>query len=356
VKPSKNLSSLLELEAYTSKTKKRDALFFQEMKYLVDLHRESSESYKKLCDEIFRNAQFEDISNIPFLPVGIFKNSTLLSIKSVNLTKKVSSSGTSNQKKSEIIIDRETSMLQRQILSKQLRSILGPTRFPLVVFDKESMNVARNEFSARTAGIRGFSLVASEIFFAINEDNSMKDKEFREFLQKNKRVILFGFTWKIWEALEMLEATGKSIDFPLDSVLVHGGGWKKLENLKISKQEFSSKVNRHIPECRVINYYGMVEQAGSIYFECKLGFLHSSSYADVIVRDSTSFNVAPLGQLGLIQVMSLAARSYPGHSLLTEDLGTLFGRDDCNCGLSGAYFHVFGRVKNVELRGCSDAI
>jgi len=35
-------------------------------------------------------------------------------------------------------------------------------------------------------------------------------------------------------------------------------------------------------------------------------------------------------------------------------LGSIFGEDDCLCGRLGKYFIVDGRVKNVELRGCSD--
>ena len=35
----------------------------------------------------------------------------------------------------------------------------------------------------------------------------------------------------------------------------------------------------------------------------------------------------PFKKKGLIQLTSLLPRSYPGHSILTEDLGTVFGED-----------------------------
>ena len=104
----------------------------------------------------------------------------------------------------------------------------------------------------------------------------------------------------------------------------------------------------------VHNYYGMVEQVGSVFFECEHGHLHAPAYADVIVRDQTDLSPAPCGEPGLIQVLSMLPRSYPGHSLLTEDLGVLHGEDDCPCGRLGKYFSVLGRIKNVEVRGCSD--
>jgi hypothetical protein len=61
-----------------------------------------------------------------------------------------------------------------------------------------------------------------------------------------------------------------------------------------------------------------------------------------------------MGSTGLIQVLSVLPKSYPGHSLLTEDLGTILGQDDCSCGWNGKYFKVLGRIPQAELRGCSD--
>ena len=54
-------------------------------------------------------------------------------------------------------------------------------------------------------------------------------------------------------------------------------------------------------------------------------------------------------------MVSLLPKSYPGHSLLTEDLGVIesvrkSGR------FIGKGLRVIGRVKKAELRGCSDVI
>jgi hypothetical protein len=56
----------------------------------------------------------------------------------------------------------------------------------------------------------------------------------------------------------------------------------------------------------------------------------------------------------LIQTFSILPRSYPGNSLLTEDIGVIVGEDDCSCGRNGKYFLVEGRLPTAELRGCSD--
>ena len=88
--------------------------------------------------------------------------------------------------------------------------------------------------------------------------------------------------------------------------------------------------------------------------ECEQGVLHASIYSDVIVRDPVTFSSLGSGRVGLLQLVSLLPTSYPGHSILTEDMGEILGVDDCPCGRKGRYFRVLGRAKNAEVRGCSD--
>ena len=102
------------------------------------------------------------------------------------------------------------------------------------------------------------------------------------------------------------------------------------------------------------NYYGMVEQTGSIFMECECGFLHASSFSDIIIRDHLDYSPKNIGERGLIQLLSVVPKSYPGHSILSEDIGKIYGVDDCKCGRKGKYFKVYGRLKKAEIRGCSD--
>ena len=53
-----------------------------------------------------------------------------------------------------------------------------------------------------------------------------------------------------------------------NAVLIHGGGWKKLTNESITE------VSKHNQLCginSIHDYYGMVEQTGSIFMECEYG-------------------------------------------------------------------------------------
>jgi len=97
----------------------------------------------------------------------------------------------------------------------------------------------------------------------------------------------------------------------------------------------------------------MIEQVGSIFIECKCGHFVTSSFSDVFIRDK-NFDILKNGKKGLIQLFSLLPTSYPGHNILTEDIGEIVGQDNCKCGLKGKYFLVHGRAKQAEIRGCSD--
>ena len=91
----------------------------------------------------------------------------------------------------------------------------------------------------------------------------------------------------------------------------------------------------------------MIEQTGSIFFECDNGYFVSSIFSDVIVRDK-NFNVLPDNQKGLIQLMSVLPTSYPGHNIITEDIGKIT-RIKCNCGLNSTHFKIYEELKKLKL-------
>ena len=84
------------------------------------------------------------------------------------------------------------------------------------------------------------------------------------------------------------------------------------------------------------------------------GVLHAPATGDVVIRDPATWAPAPRGEQGVVEVVSTLPESYPGHALLTEDLGRVVAVDDCPCGRLGQAIALDGRVAKAELRGCSD--
>tara|TARA_A100000164_G_C21935125_1_gene787695 strand:- start:2384 stop:3466 length:1083 start_codon:yes stop_codon:yes gene_type:complete len=352
-----NIDSLFDFKPYSLEKSKKELylneLFFQLTKY----HYANCYEYKCLIDSMNFNVDFKSAYvDIPFIPVRLFKMYDLLSVPKKLIFKTMMSSGTSGQAVSKVFLDKKTSLNQSKALTKIISTFLGSKRSPMLIIDSEEVLKNRNMFSARGAGILGFSIFGKKRIYALDKNMKLKVNEVTEFLNQNQnqKIFLFGFTFMIYKYF-IQEIMKNKLNFNLtNAVLIHGGGWKKLENNQISSKDFR-KILKDLSGLNLIHdYYGMVEQTGSIYMECENGYLHAPVFSDVIIRRSHDFSEASFEEPGIIQTLSTLPKSYPGHSLLTEDEGVLLGEDDCKCGRNGKYFTILGRIKNAEIRGCSD--
>ena len=305
---------------------------------------------------LFAEAVNANLNDFPYLAVRLFKHLSLSSVPQAQHFKTLYSSGTSGQAPAKIILDQDTSRRQSKVLVKVLQDFLGKQRMPMLIVDHPGVLKQRDSYTARGAGIQGISIFGRQHCYALNDDMSLNLEAVLAFCQqhKGKPVLLFGFTFMVWQYF--IQALKKQhIRLTLSQgTLLHSGGWKKLEAEKVSNDIFKQTCAEVLGVERVHNFYGMAEQVGSIFVECEAGHLHAPVFADVIVRDPLTFEVLDIGQSGLIQVLSVLPTSYPGHSLLTEDLGQIIGVDDCSCGRKGKYFAVHGRLPKAEVRGCSD--
>lgn len=348
---------LPEIPLYTYDRQTKQAFFLRYILGLFDHHCHNSAEFNKMMSSVnYRKQNIHAIEDLPFIPVRLFKMFELVSISRDQVVKTMTSSGTTGQAVSKIFLDKQTSSLQTRILSRIVSSFLGSTRVPMIIIDCESTVKNRNQFSARSAGITGFSLFASKRVFALNDDMSLNVEGIKQFLEENKAktIFMFGFTFIVYQHFyrELLKSSQK---FDLsNSVLIHGGGWKKLISEAVDNATFKAQLKSVCGLNRIHDYYGMVEQTGTINMECEAGHLHTSEYSDIIVRNPKDFSVCKNGVEGIIQLLSLLPMSYPGQSILTEDLGIVLGEDDCKCGRKGKYFNINGRLKNAEVRGCSD--
>jgi phenylacetate-coenzyme A ligase PaaK-like adenylate-forming protein len=336
---------------------KKEEFLIEILNNLTEFHLENCQEYNSLMSKFKRvDAKAKSIEDVPFLPVRLFKHVDFLSIPQSKVIKTMTSSGTSGQEVSRIYLDKETSALQIKVLSKIVSDFIGPHRLPMLVIDSKSIISNRKKFSARTAGVLGFSMFGRDVEFALDDDMSFNFDRVREFIEKYKdeNILIFGFTFIIWKHfVEELERLDVKVNIS-NGILIHGGGWKQIESQSVSNEEYKERLYNITNIRKIHNYYGMVEQAGSIFMECEYGFLHASSFSDIIIRDHANYTSQDIGTRGLIQLLSVIPKSYPGHSLLSEDIGEIYGADDCQCGRKGKYFKVYGRVKNAETRGCSD--
>lgn len=349
--------NIFELSPFSMDKQEKTAFLTKELTHLTQFHYKNCEKYRKMLDAIGINPNaIKNYYDIPFLPVSLFKELDLMSINKEDVFKTMTSSGTTGQAVSKIYLDKTTASNQQKALVKIVSEFTGSSRMPMLIIDSSSVISDRLKFSARGAGILGFSIFGADRTYALDDEMQLNIDAIETFLEKHKgkKILLFGFTFMIWQHFyKELEKLNKKIDLS-GAILIHGGGWKKLTSEAVSPEEFKKRLNEISGLSSVHDYYGMVEQTGCIYMECEEGHLHASIFSDIITRRHIDFSPCEKDEAGIIQVVSVLPESYPGHSLLTEDEGIILGEDDCPCGRKGKYFKILGRLKNAEIRGCSD--
>lgn len=351
-----DIAQIINVPPFSLAQDNKIALYQEALYQLTKHHYVNCALYQKILDRLNFNISIQcAINEIPFIPVRLFKDYELLSVDPLEIIKTMISSGTTGQRVSKIFLDRITATNQTKVLAKIVSHFIGTKRLPLLIIDTQDVIKNRHLFSARGAGILGFSMLGYDITYALDEKMQLNLQGIKAFYEKykNQDVLLFGFTYIVWEYFYKALAQMQESFFFEKGILLHGGGWKKLSEQMVDNDVFKQSLLDVCGIKRIHNYYGMVEQTGSIFVECEAGYLHSSIFSDVIIRD-IHFTECQRGEKGLIQLLSLLPWSYPGHSILSEDMGEIVGEDDCSCGRLGKYFKIHGRIKNAEVRGCSD--
>jgi len=351
-----NINFYKKLDPYSLNKKKKEKFFEKEINSLLLHHYKHSKEYKKILDFFNYDLKNKKIKNIPFLPTKLFKIFDLRSVPKEEIFKVLTSSGTTGNTPSKIHLDKENANKQVYALNRIMTTILGKYRLPMLIIDQNPKLLDRSSFNAKSAAIYGFSIFGKNQTYLLNQKNEIKYNELNNFLKKfgKKKFFVFGFTSFVFNNL-IKKLSSKSLKYDFrNAILLHGGGWKKMEKIKINNQSFKEKLTKKLNIKNIYNYYGLVEQTGSIFIECKkCNSFVTSIFSDVLIRDK-HLNIVENGKKGFIQLLSLLPKSYPGHSILTEDIGEIVNDQRCECSSRGTRFLVHGRAKESEIRGCSD--
>lgn len=323
---------------------------------LTKFHYKNSLNYKNIINNLNQKDFKKEISLIPFLPAKLFKVLTLRSIPETKIFKILKSSGTSGGSPSIIYLDKENAQRQTIALSKIMQPVLGKYRIPMLIVDTKPEKINQRSFDAKRAAVIGFSTFGKNYTYLLNSKKEIDYKVLNNFLKdhQSQDFLIFGFTSAIYSCFYNNINFKNVIGNFKNGIVLHGGGWKKMNQIKVSNQLFRKNLFLKNKFKKIINYYGLIEQTGSIFTECqKCLCFNTNEFSEILIRDK-NFNIIKNGQKGYIQLLSLLPKSYPGHSILTEDVGEIVKNKRCSCQSLGKQFLVHGRVENSEIRGCSD--
>jgi len=342
---------------YSWRESDREQLLLSGLNRLTELHYEKCVPYRRIIDGYWDGlTAAAHLAEVPYLPVSNFKTQLLQSVSDADVRVTLTSSGTTGQAVSRVRLDSATSTIQQRALANSLMHVLGKSRLPMLVVDTDAVFKDPKKMSARGAGVLGLMRYGRDHSFALTPELEPDFAAVDAFLDRlnGGAFFMFGFTFMVW-AKFYEQFRSRNLDLS-NGILIHSGGWKKLVEQAVSNEQFRRRLGESFGLKRIYNFYGMVEQIGTIFLEGPGGLLYPPNFADVIVRDTRTFEPAAPGQPGLIQVLSLLPHSYPGHSVLTEDLGVIEVRSGSNAEWGDRGIKVLGRLPRSELRGCSDVV
>src|SRR5271165_2089749 len=321
---SEALFRALEAPPYSMDRATREPMLLSGLNELTTYHCQKCEPYRRIIDGAWGGkTRFDSLEDLPYLPVSLFKTQKLQSVLDSEVRVTLTSSGTTGQAVSRIALDGGASSTQQRALANSLMHVLGKQRLPMLVIDTDAVIKDPRMMTARGAGVLGIMRYGRNHAFALDERLEPNFEAVRAFLEHvgGGQFFMFGFTFMIWSNFyEKFRNVGLDLS---QGVLIHSGGWKKMVERSVDNATFRKALRDAFRLTRIHNFYGMVEQIGSIFMEGPGGLLFPPNFATVVIRDPANWRPAGIGQPGVVQVLSLLPSSYPGHSLLTEDMGVV---------------------------------
>lgn len=355
---------LYELTQAFDFSEENKRLFVQSMQEMVEFHCEHSLVYRGICQQYgFRPEQvqqYDDLLSIPHIFVTAFKQHRLLSLPEKEIYMTFTSSGTQGQK-SQINLDRisfERQAGMRQLLVRSL-GLTSEQPVNYLVFSYAPA-IAENRGAAHTFNVYTSFAPAAEKYFALQQkddgepafDLEQAIATLIRFSETGLPLRVIGFLAFSFVALQEMHKRGIRLQFPAESLLVTGGGWKSHKGQTVSFAEYAELVHDvlGITPDRIRDFYGMVEH-GVPYMSCGERHYHIPIFANVGAVDPGTLKILPAGETGLLKLQTSYIRSAPAISVLSTDLGAI--GSDCPCGIPGNYIMLRGRAGVQKHAGCA---
>ena len=294
------------------------------------------EVYRKFVDYLNINpSSINQVSDIPFLPIEMFKNHLVLD-KNAEAENYFQSSGTTQMNRSKHYIA-DFSLYEESIYKSFEQFIGKPEDY---IFLGLLPNYSENPHS---------SLIYM-IDFLIKKSNKPENgyflynhQELFDLLQtlSDKKVILFGVSFALLDFLDYCHANSQTLQFSQTLTVIETGGMKGRKE-EMTKDELLKIFQNGFKTDKIYSEYSMTELLSQAY--C-LGenIYKSPNWMKILVRNTEDpLSYVEEGRTGAINIIDLANR----HScafLATQDLGKS----------ENGFFQVLGRIDHSDIRGCS---
>ncbi|WP_005221646.1 LuxE/PaaK family acyltransferase [Marichromatium purpuratum] len=358
-----SLDALFELDAFAVGAE-ADQRFLAAVREVCAHHIAHCPTYRRLCEqEGFapeRLACIDDLVELPWIMVNVFKRHRLLSVPECELVATFTSSGTSGQQ-SQIAWD-QGSMARQDAMRAAIVRGLGlessePANYLVFAYAPE---VAGGKGAAHAHSRYTAFAPAAERFFAIHADAAGAPvfrveeclEQLARFAESGLALRVIGFPAFAWRMLREMAARELRIAFPPGSLMILAGGWKAAQDEAVPRARFAAVAAEHlgIPPEAQHDVYGFVEH-GVPYMTCEAGRFHVPVYARALTRRPGGLEPQSPGAPGLLQVISPYNLAQPALSVLATDYAIV--DQGCPCGRGGDTLDIIGRAGVAKHQGCA---
>lgn len=356
---SHSVDYLLEKKPYELEDEERVALFWPALMENLAHHVASSQLFAKWAKHLGWHADgrpYSAMADLPYIPAQAFKKLELLSVPASEIVDVRNSSSTSSGTPSVVARDELTLARYKKSRTAVLNDHCKPSR-PWqigVTYDPARNPNPRLSANLVVSVIAGRTTVGMTQY-VVREDGDKATVDcdlFLDLVEKHGAEIglIFGQTAYLYLFL-IAELKRRDIRLKLtDAILLYGWGWKSFASQAVSTEQFMADVEEYlgIPQTSVLDMYGFAE-SNTLYLECTAGYRHVPLWEDILVRDPITLEPVGKGQEGLLQFLSAIPNSYPGLSILADDIGISATSERCSCGRHGPAFKIVRRARPEEV-------
>ena len=324
---------MLSIEGFKEKVFSVDSLDFDV--FAMELFRfqaKNSNVFRKYIEEVGIDPEnVKDFSQIPFIPVELFKSQAVKTARWEPVTVFESSGTTGRNTSHHYIEDLE---FYRSVTLEGFKHFYGEIQnytimalLPSYLERGNSSLVVMIEYFIRNSGNPGSGFYLDNPEEMINNIKSLKN---------DNKVLLFGATFALLDLAEK----GK-ID--LNEVIIMETGGMKGRREEMIREEVHSILTQQFNVDSVHSEYGMTEMMSQAYSSGK-GLFHCPPWMKVVIRDLYDpFRIQPAGVTGGINIIDLS-NVHSCSFIETQDIGRKM--DDNG-------FEILGRMDNSDVRGCN---
>lgn len=294
------------------------------------------EIYTKFVDYLNINPdEVKSVSQIPFLPIEMFKNHKVLD-KNFETEDFFQSSGTSQMQRSKHWI--ADFNLYEESIYKSFEQFIGkPEHY---IFLGLLPNYSENPHSSL---IYMIDFLMKKSTKSENGYFLYDHEDLYQLLQRlgDKKVILFGVSFALLDFLDSIKDLNLEMTSLPNLSIIETGGMKGRKE-EITKDELLKILQKGFKTEKIFSEYSMSELLSQAYSLGNNEYL-SPNWMRILIRNlEDPFSFEKEGRTGAINIIDLANK----HScafIATQDLGKV----------QNGKFQVLGRIDHSDIRGCS---